>query len=156
MIDSSLRQMKSQGASDLFLCCGKRPALRIDGQLTTLSEEAILGVAAFNEFIERILSTPQQRRYLEDGDLDVGYSLEGDRYRLSLHRQSGQMALVAELRDSETGDLLARAVDTQRGRTTGSMQFTNNVTNTADARRAIGIWAGALRQGMGEMYGRTH
>jgi hypothetical protein len=69
---------------------------------------------------------------------------------------SGQMTLVAELRDSETGDLLARAVDTQRGRTTGSMQFTNNVTNTADARRAIGIWAGALRQGMEEMYGRTN
>ena len=29
---------------------------------------------------------------------------------------SGQMTLVVELRDSVTGELLARAVDTQRGR----------------------------------------
>lgn len=69
---------------------------------------------------------------------------------------SGQMTLVAELRDSETGDLLARAVDTQRGRTTSGMQFTNNVTNTADARRAVGVWAAALRQGMEDMYGRAN
>jgi hypothetical protein len=69
---------------------------------------------------------------------------------------SGQMTLVAELRDSVTGELLARAVDTQRGRNTGAMQFTNNVTNTADARRAVGVWATALRQGLDELYGRTN
>jgi hypothetical protein len=69
---------------------------------------------------------------------------------------SGQMTLVAELRDSDTGELLARAVDTQRGRTTGAMSFTNNVTNTADARRAMNVWAGALVQGLNEMYGRTN
>jgi hypothetical protein len=69
---------------------------------------------------------------------------------------SGQMTLVAELRDSVTGELLARAVDTQRGRSAGSMSFTNNVTNTADARRAIGVWATALVQGLNELYGRTN
>lgn len=69
---------------------------------------------------------------------------------------SGQMTLVAELRDSVSGELLARAVDTQRGRSTGSVQFINNVTNTADARRAVGIWANALRQGLDDLYGRTN
>ena len=39
MIDSSLRQMKSQRASDLFLCCGKAPALRIEThQLATVTQ----------------------------------------------------------------------------------------------------------------------
>lgn len=69
---------------------------------------------------------------------------------------SGQMTLVAELRDSETGEILARAVDTQRGRSTGNLSFTNNVTNTADARRAIGVWATALLQGLNEIYGRAN
>ena len=86
MIDAFLQQMKSQRASDLFLCCGKPPALRIDGQLTTLSDE-VLSTAAFNDFIERLLTSRQRERYLEDGDLDVGYSLEESRYRLNLHRQ---------------------------------------------------------------------
>jgi hypothetical protein len=69
---------------------------------------------------------------------------------------SGQMTLVAELRDSETGELLARAVDTRRGRSSGTMSVTNSVTNNADARRAINIWATALREGLEELYGRAN
>ena len=68
---------------------------------------------------------------------------------------SGRMTLVAELRDSVTGEILARAVDARSGRTTGTMDFTNRVTNTADARRAINVWARALREALDEMYGRA-
>jgi hypothetical protein len=68
---------------------------------------------------------------------------------------SGRMTLVVELRDSETGTLLARAVDTQTGRGAGVWTITNRVTNTADARRAIGVWASALRRGLDELYGRA-
>ena len=68
---------------------------------------------------------------------------------------AGRMTLVAELRDSMTGELLARAVDARSARTSGTWQVTNRVTNTADARRAMGIWATALRQALDEMYGRA-
>jgi hypothetical protein len=68
---------------------------------------------------------------------------------------TGRMTLVAELRDSMTGELLARAVDARSGRSGGTWQVTNRVTNTADARRAMGIWATALRQALDEMYGRA-
>jgi hypothetical protein len=69
---------------------------------------------------------------------------------------SGRMTLVAELRDSTTGELLARAVDARSGRNTGTFMVTNRVTNTADARRAIGVWATALRRALDEMYGRAN
>lgn len=68
---------------------------------------------------------------------------------------SGRMTLVAELRDSVTGELLARAVDARSGRSTGTWGITNRVTNTADARRAMNVWATALRQALDEMYGRA-
>jgi hypothetical protein len=68
---------------------------------------------------------------------------------------SGRMTLVVELRDSETGTLLARAVDTQTGRNAGMWTITNRVTNTADARRAIGVWASSLRRGLDELYGKS-
>ena len=68
---------------------------------------------------------------------------------------AGRMTLVAELRDSMTGELLARAVDARGARSSGTWQVTNRVTNTADARRAMGIWATALRQALDEMYGRA-
>ncbi len=68
---------------------------------------------------------------------------------------AGRMTLVAELRDSMTGEILARAVDARSARSAGTWSITNRVTNTADARRAMGIWATALRQAMEEMYGRA-
>lgn len=68
---------------------------------------------------------------------------------------AGRMTLVAELRDSLTGEILARAVDPRSARSSGTLSFTNRVTNTADARHAMGIWATALRQGLDEMQGRA-
>jgi Protein of unknown function (DUF3313) len=69
---------------------------------------------------------------------------------------AGRMTLVAELRDSMTGEILARAVDARSARSTGTWNITNRVTNTADARRAMGICATALREGLDEMYGRAN
>jgi hypothetical protein len=65
---------------------------------------------------------------------------------------SGRMTLVLELRDSVTGETLARVVDSQSGRNTGVMTISNRMTNTADATRAIRIWAQALRRGLDSLY----
>lgn len=65
---------------------------------------------------------------------------------------SGRMTLVLELRDSVTGETLARVVDSQSGRNTGVMTISNRMTNTADARRIIRIWAQALRTGLDSLY----
>jgi hypothetical protein len=65
---------------------------------------------------------------------------------------TGRMTLVLELRDSTTGEILARVVDSRSGRNTGMMTITNRVTNTADARRAIRIWAQASRSGLESLY----
>jgi len=60
----------------------------------------------------------------------------------------GSMTLVAELRDSETGTILARAIDARRGPSTGTFQITNNVTNLAAARTVISRWARLLRDAL--------
>jgi hypothetical protein len=65
---------------------------------------------------------------------------------------SGRMTLVLELRDSVTGETLARVVDGRSGRASGHMTITNRVTNTADARRAIRVWAQALRSGLDSLH----
>ena len=65
---------------------------------------------------------------------------------------SGRMTLVLELRDSVTGETLARVVDTQSGRNFGMMTITNRVTNTADARQAMRTWARALRNGLDSLH----
>jgi hypothetical protein len=60
---------------------------------------------------------------------------------------AGEMTLIAELRDSVTGTLLARAFDRRQGNDM-MWQWTNSVTNTADARRVITSWADTLRNAL--------
>jgi hypothetical protein len=69
---------------------------------------------------------------------------------------TGHMTLVAELRDSVTGKLMARAVDSVQGRNTGSFQISNSVTNLGDARTALSKWARVLREGLDDATGRAN
>lgn len=67
--------------------------------------------------------------------------------------EAGQMTLVLELIDATTGEILVRVVDQRRGRSTSRLQWTNSVTNSADARRILGQWAAQLREGLDRVTG---
>jgi len=41
--------------------------------------------------------------------------------------------------------LLARAIDRDKGRAVGNLQVADAVSNSAEARRALELWAGLLR-----------
>jgi hypothetical protein len=61
----------------------------------------------------------------------------------------GDATLVLELRDSETGTILARSVDRRAAEAIGStLQDSNRVTNSAEVRRLIRHWASRLREGL--------
>jgi len=55
------------------------------------------------------------------------------------------LTLLMELRDSTTGALLVRAIDREKGRTFGNLQVEGDVSNSAEARRALEMWADLLR-----------
>jgi Protein of unknown function (DUF3313) len=61
---------------------------------------------------------------------------------------AGEMTLFVELRDSETGDLLARAVDRRRARENSFMRWATRVTNLAEARQLMRRWAVLLREAL--------
>ena len=68
---------------------------------------------------------------------------------------AGHMTLVAELRDSVTGKLMARAVDSVQARDTGTFMITTSVSNLASARTALSKWARVLREGLDAATGRA-
>lgn len=59
---------------------------------------------------------------------------------------TGEMTLVAELRDSVTGELIARVVDRRRDPDSPWLELTTRLTNEAAARRAAAHWARLLRE----------
>ena len=58
---------------------------------------------------------------------------------------SGEMTLLLEAYDSETGAILARAIDRRESRNTGQWQLSSSVTNVGDAQQIAATWARILR-----------
>jgi len=66
--------------------------------------------------------------------------------RRSYVLRAGQATLVAELRDSQTGTLLARVIDRREMREYPDFQLANDVMNSAEARDLVGLWSRLLRR----------
>jgi hypothetical protein len=68
---------------------------------------------------------------------------------------AGRMTLVMQLADSVTAQMLARVVDTTEGLNTQGMQWSTSLANSAEARKAVGQWADALRKALDKINGKT-
>lgn len=68
----------------------------------------------------------------------------------SFTRSAGSMTLYMELYDSETDDLIAKAVDPTADRDSGFMQWQTGPSNRAAGKRMMKPWATALRNGLDE------
>ena len=58
---------------------------------------------------------------------------------------AGRMSLLADLRDAETGAILARVADEREARDEFFLELATSVSNSAEARRLIAEWARILR-----------
>ena len=57
---------------------------------------------------------------------------------------AGHMTLVAELHDSETGQIMARVFDQREARNDQYLQLSTSVSNSAEARDTVRTWANIL------------
>ena len=68
---------------------------------------------------------------------------------------AGRATVVMQAEDSVTGQSLARVVDTQQGLDNGRLQWTTSVSNSAEARRIVGLWAQAVVRGLDKVNGKA-
>jgi hypothetical protein len=66
---------------------------------------------------------------------------------------AGEMTLVMELYDSETGQVLARVIDRREATDTGSMRLSSSVVNASEARMIASSWARILRSRLDAAHG---
>lgn len=81
-------------------------------------------------------------------ELDVGSTLDSAGNKRNYVVDPSALTLSMELRDSTTGALLVRAIDKEKGRAVGNLQVVDAVSNSAEARRALEMWAGLLRSAL--------
>ncbi len=87
-IDSFLRMVAEQKASDLHFHAGVVPIIRHDGDLVDLPFRP-LGDDETRRFLYEIMNAEQKTRFEEDGELDFAYDLVGvARFRVNLMVQS--------------------------------------------------------------------
>jgi len=96
-MDRLLQACVVQGASDIHLTTNRPPVLRIDGQLRSL-ETKVLEPDDTAALMRSITPDRNQQELQEEGGTDFGFAF-GDkgRFRVSIFRQKGNLALVLRL-----------------------------------------------------------
>jgi hypothetical protein len=61
---------------------------------------------------------------------------------------TADISLVAELRDSTSGAMLARVIDRNRGRSVGNLEMASEQSTSKEALQAFTTWASLLREAM--------
>lgn len=81
-------------------------------------------------------------------DLDIASAGAADPASRQYMVTTGNMSLVGELRDSQSGAMLARVVDKTRGRSQGDLKMSGQAAQTAEARAAFAAWGTYLREAL--------
>jgi len=97
-IDQLFKTAVKKNASDLHLLVGKPPILRVDGTLCEIPGLPELNAKTTQELVFSILSEKQQKKFVEERELDVSYEIAGlSRFRVNLHWEKGFPGLVARV-----------------------------------------------------------
>lgn len=87
-----------QNASDLHLAVGRKPVLRVDGNLLPLAKEAILTSESAQGLIYALMTPEQKERFLKEKEIDFAYTFEDKaRFRINVFFQRGYAAAALRL-----------------------------------------------------------
>ena len=96
-MEDLLRLVVDEGGSDLHISVGAPPAIRLHGHLVKL-QLPVLTPENTETLARAITSDGNLQRVNTDGSVDFGLSFRGDnRFRCSVYRQKGAMAMVLRL-----------------------------------------------------------
>jgi len=97
-LDELLLATARQEASDLHIAVGRRPILRVDGALISMTQEKILTPEDTQGLVLAMLNDEQKEKMLKNGDVDLSYAYEDKaRFRVNTFFQKGFMAAALRL-----------------------------------------------------------
>ncbi len=107
LIFKLLKQMRTVGASDLLLSNGMPPALRVNGKLGAVLDEA-LNPAQIEAIAKKLFNESQQHSFATTLECNVGVSFPDlGRFRVNGFRQRGSVALAIRAVPTRTPDFKA-------------------------------------------------
>ncbi len=97
VIDDILKTAREAGASDVHITVGVSPKMCVNGSLLSMDYYPKMLPADTLEALLSIMSEAQRERFEETGEFTMSYSEETGRYRVSVYKQRGLVALAIRL-----------------------------------------------------------
>ncbi|MDR2648612.1 MAG: PilT/PilU family type 4a pilus ATPase [Clostridiales bacterium] len=93
-----LQTAKSANASDLHICTGSLPLIRVSGKLKEISDTEKLMPGVINTLISGLIDDRKKEKLREDRVLDFSFSKPGlGRYRANIYSQRGTYAMAIRM-----------------------------------------------------------
>ena len=94
-LDKLLERMVAEGASDVHLSASHKPQWRIDGDMHTIGDTAVLGPTEVQELLEPVMEKRHRDQFAADSDTDFAYALPGvARFRVNVFRDNNGVGAV--------------------------------------------------------------
>lgn len=94
-IKELLQLTVERNASDLHIIAGVPPTLRIDGQLSSVPNEAVLTPEVINTYLKEVLTSQQLERFTVNKELDFSFPFSDKaRFRVNAYTQKKSNALA--------------------------------------------------------------
>jgi len=94
-INELLKKTMEHKATDLHLCAGSKPLLRINSRLVPVEGTEILMPGDINKIVDHYLDGPKRSRLVEDKVIDFSYSIPKlGRFRCNIYRQRSTYAMA--------------------------------------------------------------
>ena len=92
-IYSLLEEVLKRGGTDLHLCYGRSPTLRVDGSLASMDDKPALSIEDVKELSLALLTPDQQDKFWAQKDIDFAFNFqEKARFRSNIYQQMGKVA----------------------------------------------------------------
>lgn len=97
-ITTCLQAAIEKQASDLLVCVGLPPALRITGKLVSISGQGAVSAKDAQEMAFALLSEEKKKIFFQQKEVDFSYDFEGKaRFRVNIYLQRGNISLALRL-----------------------------------------------------------
>lgn len=101
-LNQLLQQMIAKGASDIFLTCGAKPRIKINGTSSALDLPPLLR-GEVRELAYSVMNERQKATFEETMEANLSYSFgQAGRFRINVFRQRGETGMVIRLIRAES------------------------------------------------------
>jgi len=93
-----LQTAKTENATDLHMCAGSQPLIRVNGKLKTIGGTDMFTSGNIDTIIEDLVNSRQKEKLEENRVLDFSFSKRGlGRYRANIYSQRGTYAIAIRM-----------------------------------------------------------